>query len=105
MDNNRRIATHDFGVKDDKGRQIGARVETYDANKLSADGTTSIPIWCFQPWAMRGGKVFGAVQYPREFANVVERDEAVKKYLDGARKRAEKLARAKYGAAAPTVRV
>lgn len=94
-----------FGVTDNRGRAIGARVELFTAYKPSADGTTSIPLWCFRPWAMRGGEVFGAVQRTREFANVTERDEAVKRYLDGARKRAEKRARAKYGDAAPTVRL
>ena len=93
MDNIKR----DFGVTDEKSRAIGAMVVLNDEGFPKPFG--------FRPWATRAGKAFGAIRRERWFNTKAERDEAIETYFTGAQKRALKTARAKYGDAAPTVRV
>jgi hypothetical protein len=89
---------HDFGVRDSKGRVLGANVATgrrvFEAAQVGngswwtlAPGTH----FYFCPQATRDGRGFGATQGARYFATAAERDAAVARYLDSARKRAAKV--------------
>ena len=103
---NWQIQKHGFGVNDEKGREIGALVRTGFEPSITSWRTGSpeqieVPPFYFHPWATRAGKTFGAIKPGQRFATEADRAAAISKYLDGARKRAEKIARAKYGAASP----
>jgi hypothetical protein len=89
---------HDFGARDSKGRVLGARVATgrrafEEAQEGDGCWWTLSPgvHFYFCPQATRDGKGFGATQGARYFATAEERDTAVARYLDSARKRAAKL--------------
>ena len=104
-----------FGVKDAKGREIGAKIRTFEEVFSFGPGVAQYPgsdyahtcniapglYYGFYPHATRNGKPYGAGQPVQRFATTAERDAAIAKYLAGARKRAEKAARAKLGDARP----
>lgn len=84
-----------FGVRDSKGRVMGAQLVTYEAvfKPLGAD----LKMWyniapgryyALRVWATRDDKTYGATQSTKYFATVSERELAIKKYLAAAKKRA-----------------
>lgn len=90
---------HDFGVRDVKGRAIGAIV-TLGLTEFKPWDKSCGTSWCaiapgrwyfLHAQASRGGQGFGASQRRRYFTTAASRDAAAAKYLDGARKRATKL--------------
>lgn len=90
-----------FGVCDNKGREIGAEVYLFEAVYVADDEPESL-IWTtrhtkepgkyygYVPGSTRARKPYGAGQGRYEFSTVEERDAKVSKYLEGARKRALK---------------
>jgi hypothetical protein len=98
----RRVTTHNFGVFDTKGREIGTRIETswvdvvpHDGTEPRWQGSLRLPVgrhYAFEPHSTRDGKLFGALQRPQFFASENERDAAVNAYIERARKRALKNA-------------
>ncbi len=91
-------ASENFGIVDEKGREIGASVHTFEvdfvevpAGTWGAYNTTAGHYFGFFPRALRAGKGFGAIKPNQLFATASERDAAVAKYLAGARKRASKI--------------
>lgn len=96
---NKTLSHHGFGVFDKKGREIGVRIELSDAvftTIVHGDyGYDMAPgmYYAFNPHATRDGHSYGASQSIQYFRTAAERDAAVRKYLAGARQRAEKTAR------------
>lgn len=95
--------TETFGVKDNKGREIGARVTIFEIEFVALNHelaeferyspNPSGRVFSYDPTALRNGRPFGAgFQHGGYFATAAERDAAVEKYFKGARKRAEKTA-------------
>ena len=91
-----------FGAVDGKRRTIGARV-TYASGEFTAERANGLrqapqgspesgPAFCMTVHATRDNNDFGAIQGWQVFATAAARDAAKAKYLDGARKRAAKLA-------------
>jgi len=96
----------DFGITDRKGRAIGAQIATWEAEYVpvaadQADKDYGPEGWYinrqpgryygFRPWATRNGKHYGAMQPSYLYATTEEREAAIAKYLDSARKRNAKL--------------
>lgn len=92
-------AHHDFGVMDKRCRRIGANIYTFEVDfelKPEALGGWTVDpghYFVFQPNTTRNGQDYGPVQPWHLFVTTQERDAAIAKYLDGARKRAQKLAK------------
>lgn len=89
--------THDFGVADKKGRQVGAivafSVQVFEQLPEDATGWQTVPVgthFCWIGYATRGGDPFGAGRYWNYCATEAERIAAVAKYLKGAKARAVK---------------
>lgn len=92
-----------YGVKDSKGRVVGASVQTFavtlrDATpediETRARSTYRVPAgtyYIYTPHALRDGRSFGALQGYRWFTTEAERDAAVAKYFRDAEKRASKV--------------
>lgn len=86
----------DFEALDARGRKVGAQIirQTVTFSPLSE----GVPGWVFEPgtyyaWrasATRNGKPYGATQRENICTTAEEREAAIAKYLNGARKRAEK---------------
>jgi hypothetical protein len=102
-----KFTARDFGVRDGKGRTIGAGVSLYEvdyaaltAEEIAERRANYGTIWHhtpghfygFSPCALRGGSAFGAYSGGREFATAEARDKAAEKYFRDAEKRAAKLA-------------
>lgn len=92
-----------FGFRDKRGREVGAfivrraiTVELAEEKSASHLATTGLPPgasrFVFLPQATRDGKAFGACQPDSYFETEEAREEAIAKYLAGAKKRAAKLA-------------
>lgn len=104
---------HDLDAGDRLGRRIGARVcrftstlnvwhdsATGEPAPRGADWHTPRPaggfeprpgtVWCYEPHALRNGKVYGASQPTSMFDSEADREAAVARYLRDARKRAAK---------------
>lgn len=106
-----RVVREDFGVKDDRGRVIGGLAWTcekaFGPGPVAAGWSPNTAriepglYYYYEPHATRNGKTFGALQQAQRFATAEERDAAVAKYFQNARKRAIKAAARKYGSAAP----
>jgi hypothetical protein len=91
-----------FGVSDNKGREFGCRVtllegenqhKTTDCAAAWFKPDPLMPagrVYGYRPHAMRGGAAYGASQRAHWFATLDERDQAVVKYVKGARQRAMK---------------
>lgn len=86
-----------FGIADEKGRMIGAIIETWEVDFVPSDdpmrGYSTVEpgrYLAFEPHATRNGNHYGAGQRSQLFKTVAERDAAIAKYLNGARKRAQK---------------
>lgn len=80
-----------FGIYDNKKREIGALVYTWQHTAPRWYGDTQVVgFYYFRPQAMRGGETFGACKPPQGFRTEAERDAAVAKYFRGARERAHK---------------
>ncbi len=89
-----------FGVKDSKGREIGAQIRTWETDFESTSPEAKVwyaikPGHYFSLYAQatRGGKAFGASQSTHYFTIVSARNAAIEKYLAQARKRAGKIKR------------
>ncbi len=89
-----------FGVKDSRGREIGAQIRTWETDFESA--SPEVKMWyAIKPGhyfslnvhAVRGGISYGASQPTHYFTTVSERNAAIEKYLAQARKRAGKIKR------------
>jgi hypothetical protein len=101
--NGPRVALHtDFGVKDHKGRAIGAFI-TKGTNEFVAlkKGDNEMSFWTdkepgvyfyFRPQNTRNGKSYGACQSRQYFNTEAECDAAIAKYLEAAKKRFSKKA-------------
>jgi hypothetical protein len=93
-----------FGVTDAKGRVIGTNIEyaheecievektRWDGRCEAKDSTLGEIRLTMEVHATRNGVTYGASQRTQRFATAAARDAAKAKYLDGARKRATKLA-------------
>lgn len=92
-------AVYDFGVKDDKGRAVGAVCQFYTVEVKAErylwnhEERRYMPpgvyfVGCFE--AARASKQFGATQSRRVFTSVEAREAALADYLAAAKKRAEK---------------
>lgn len=84
-----------FGVCDRFGRMIGARVTKYEMDYLPTDkdyGFTVTPghYFMFDPAATRNGLEYGGWAGHRRFNTAADRDMAVSKYFEDAKKRAIK---------------
>lgn len=75
-----------FGVKDKKGREVGARAILRELTRADSGER----VYGYVADAQRAGKSFGAMTVPQWFATAAERDAAVVKYLKGAKARAIK---------------
>lgn len=91
------IDYHDFGVKDNKGREVGTKIITYMVEfveeKDDARAFYNVPPGTYfglKVQACRGNIEFGASQRSKRFNTQAERDAAVSKYLRDAKKRALK---------------
>jgi len=94
---NRASKHHAFGLRDAKGREIGAQIVTYVEARTETEKSAYRSAWtgarfAFYPQATRDGAKFGALQDVRYFNTEAERCAAIAKYLSDARKRAEKIA-------------
>ena len=91
---------HDFGVKDTRGRAIGAKVyyreiELVEFTPEQYQVYYALPAGYYYVATMRAtrnGADYGASQPRKYFTTEAERDAAVAKYLKQARSRALKLA-------------
>lgn len=88
-----------FGLKDSKGREIGAlitrAIATFSENEPGKTWGYTKPAGTyltFCPHATRNGKTYGACQHERYFDTEAEREDAISAYLANARKRAAKAA-------------
>jgi hypothetical protein len=98
------VEWHLFGVSDRLGREIGASVAyklvvtTSDTNReWDRSQRRNLPAGTYFAWyakAARGGKSYGPLQDWHYEATEEARAAAVEKYLAGAKKRAEKTAKA-----------
>jgi hypothetical protein len=91
------IVHNNFGVLDERGRMIGAKIRT---SEITRTKKRMVEFGCmclesqlgfhyeFIPQATRDGKPFGASQLGDIFRTIEERNVAIKKYLESARKRA-----------------
>lgn len=90
-----------FGIKDGKGREIGARITTgideyveINPEEIEANrGYSTRPVgvyFYFTPHATRHGIVYGASQNGKYFKTAEEREVGIQKYLTNAKKRAAK---------------
>lgn len=92
---------HDFGTKDSRGRAVGSLVYRYEADLCQYQEVQPNPsflwsgpvslgrrVFCYFPHATRDGKPFGAIQEVQIYDSEEAREDGVKKYLEGARKRA-----------------
>lgn len=95
---------HDFGVVDERGRKLGARVAFSEVELVEVEAgadrwacrTYSKPAGYYflaRMQATRDGSLFGATQLDNWYTTEAERDAAVAKYLKQARSRALKLAK------------
>lgn len=99
---NRQLQTNDmttvvqFGFRDYRGRRVGAQIATWNAQmepgledgKYGRSTLPPGPAFGLRCMATRNSVCFGAWQQEQWFATVEERDAAITRYLDGARKRA-----------------
>lgn len=90
---------HDFEILDSKGRKLGASVRysvrVFEPVADDARTCYTIPAgtyFCWYGHATRNGERFGALQSTHRCDTEAERFEQVQKYLDSARKRAQKNA-------------
>lgn len=93
------IVYNNFDVLDERGRMIGAKIRT---SEITRTKKRMVQFGCmclesqlgfhyeFIPQATRDGTPFGASQLGDIFRTIEERDAAIKKYLESARKRAVK---------------
>lgn len=96
----REIAIHDFATCDKRGRAIGSMIITWEADYVAWDaeahkncGFNRIEpghVFQLRTGATRNGEGYGPTQADRAFRSAAERDEAIAKYLEAARKRALK---------------
>ncbi|WDS38293.1 hypothetical protein TMCBR3_gp045c [Caulobacter phage TMCBR3] len=100
-------AEHDFGVKDGKGRRIGAVVHTFEVDFQPVErggyARDAGHYWAFTGNATRNRVMYGASQSPNYFHSAAERDAAMAKYLDAARKRAVRNFPPPDGTTAPVI--
>ena len=92
--------SHDFGVWDKSGRDVGANIEVRQLEVVSEEMTSGSywaidcpengVIFTWTPNASRNGKDFGACQHPKVCTTREEVDAQIKKYLASAKKRAIK---------------
>lgn len=91
----------DFGLRDKRGRVLGAFVSTGVCEFVDRDDDENYGRWAhvppglyffFRPSAARSKRSFGAYQSQRFFRTFEEREAAIVKYLESAKKRAQKLA-------------
>jgi len=90
---------YSFGILDQKGREIGAKITTFtvtriqtdceDENRLSNPEDIGTHI-AYRAQATRNGKSFGALQYENWCKTDEERKQKIEKYLEDAKKRALK---------------
>lgn len=87
-----------FGEVDNRNREIGAEISTYEA--IFAELPETACAWCSQEpghyyglrcWATRNGETFGAIQPEKLFKTTAQRDVAIAKYITSAKKRATKI--------------
>lgn len=96
---NNKVEHYYFHATDRFNRRVGANINTYEVDFI-ATPDDAICGYGFEPgiyfglhvWATRNSENYGAVQRDRYFKTAQERQAAIDKYLDGARKRAVKLA-------------
>ena len=91
---------HNFGIKDAKGREIGAKITTFLVTRTMRDNQEDSWYICdpkklgthiaYRAQATRDGKSFGASQYENWCATEEERNQKIEKYLADAKKRASK---------------
>lgn len=93
---NESVLSGDFGVVDDKGRMIGYQIKLFDVeyvafvegdNYAYCNSHQPGKYFAFYPHATRNGNTYGACQQKQEYSTKAEREEAIKKYIDSARKR------------------
>jgi hypothetical protein len=84
-----------FGFTDNRNREIGAEISTYDAIFTELPETACVwhnlePGYYYglRCWATRNGRTYGAIQPNQFFRTIAERDNAIAKYLTSAKKRA-----------------
>jgi hypothetical protein len=86
------VILESFGVKDAKGRVMGAQATLLDV-EFEGGGVDfeSPPGRCygFQPHTTRDGRVYGPNQPDRYFPTVESRDDEVRRYFFAARRRAK----------------
>ena len=93
--------THNFGIQDEKGREIGAIITTFIVTRTQIDDPENS--WgcicdpkhigthiAYRAQATRNGKMFGASQQENWCETEQERNEKIEKYLADAKKRASK---------------
>lgn len=97
------VERRDFGIKDGKGRSLGANAVKCSGIRVSTKRMLHIscqqdplkpegPVYGFRPQAQRNGEAFGAVQSTRWFETPADRDAAIAKYFVMAEKTATKNA-------------
>lgn len=86
---------HSFGIKDAKGREIGARItlQTIEYVALPEDATCGYRrepgvVLCYTFSATRDGKDYGATQPTKHCKSEADRQASIQAYLEGARARA-----------------
>ncbi len=94
---NETVISGDFGILDSKGRMIGFCIKIFDveyvefsqdvANVMYYSNKPVGKYFAFQPHATRNGKTYGACQQDQEYLTKSERDAAIQKYIESAKKR------------------
>jgi hypothetical protein len=93
------VVHNSFDLLDERKRSMGAEIRTSEftrtrIRKIPCGYECTISelgfFYRFIPHATRNGKSFGPAQFGSDFRTKAERDKAIKKYLESARKRAIK---------------
>jgi hypothetical protein len=92
------LQDYDFGIKDHKGRAVGANIKTSTCEFVWApedaswghSGIEPGVYYHFVPHATRNGIRYGASQNDQWFKTPEERSKAIEKYLQSAKKRMAK---------------
>jgi hypothetical protein len=86
----------DFGIVDHKGRMIGYCIKLFEVEYVEyVEGDSfdycnrSSPgkFFAFYPQATRNGNSYGACQQSKKYSTNIEREEAIQKYIESAKKR------------------
>lgn len=82
---NENTTRHDFGIKDNKGREMGALVLTFNVDEIYDSRHFGVRVQ-----AAKDGKSWGATQMRKYFQTPEDRQKYIDKRIAGMKKRAAK---------------